>query len=788
MYIIQPVRIFMRLIFLLVAIHLISNKNACAFLSAPSDTVSQDFSVYSPTDFEGSADEVMALRYQLQEAQKAKNLEKQLDYTIRIGRYYQNLGINDEALSYYLQAIGLSNANPDADRLVYLQNSIAKVYLDNGMHQKAKEFNNRAINQLDADIDPSNAGMTYELQGKIFFTEGKWYKALEAAEQSIGYYRKAGDSGGMIRQWLLKAEVYQENKLSSKALSNLHEAEAVLDEDTPNRLKAEVFHQLAKVHKTEKRYQKAIQYLTKGFDVAEKSNDLLLQENLIRLKASVLAASGKASEALKAHNELLDVLDKADKSEGRRELMRLEVKYRTEQQKKKNEQLRKELARQKELRDLIILAGVVVVVIFFAVSLMRRYRRQRELNNTLESFNRELERRVKEQTHELELEIEERIKKTGEAEKAKFRAQESDRLKSEFLRNISHEIRTPMNRITGYSDLLAESATDPEEKEYATIVREDSERLMKLLSDILELSRLATEDVQPSLSDVDLEELFTGLKSKFAYKARTRLTFNVIVPPSFEGKKVLTDPEKLEDLLSHLLDNAFKFTDQGEVTLAVSAKSAGYSIYVKDTGIGIRKEQLSHIFDFFRKLDVSGKRLYEGVGAGLTLAKYLTDMLGGHLQVVSEHGEGTTVEIYFPYRKKDESFESQEFSGAGGSKSSWMNRKLLIIDEHKSNVDFIKAILKKTRIQIIWEEDTADALRYLGKSNEPDAVLINNTSDRSETLDKISQIKAMNYTIPIIMISSASARNFTPANVDEVLTRPISHKILLEKLSYIFSD
>lgn len=81
-----------------------------------------------------------------------------------------------------------------------------------------------------------------------------------------------------------------------------------------------------------------------------------------------------------------------------------------------------------------------------------------------------------------------------------------------------------------------------------------------------------------------------------------------------------------------------------------------------------------------------------------------------------------------------------------------------------------------------------NALRYLGNSNEADAVLINNTSDRAETLDRISQIKAMNYTIPIIMISSSSARNFTPADVDEVLTRPISHKILLEKLSYIFSD
>ncbi|HKK10053.1 MAG TPA: tetratricopeptide repeat protein, partial [Bacteroidales bacterium] len=255
----------------MIAFNLLSNSTLYAFSDAISDSVNSDYSVFTPSGFKGNADEVMALRHNLQEAQKSGDLEGQLDYTIRIGKYYQNLGINDEALSYFLQALGLSSKNAKEDLVIHIHNSISKVYLDNGMLEKAKEFNNRAVNRINPQIEPLNSGMTYELQARIFFTESKWYKTLEAAGRSLKHYKESGQNDGLLRQWLLMADVYQENELYAKAIKKLNEAEESLDKKTDSELKGRVYLQFAQVFMADKDYTKALQYLDRGLSVAEQS-------------------------------------------------------------------------------------------------------------------------------------------------------------------------------------------------------------------------------------------------------------------------------------------------------------------------------------------------------------------------------------------------------------------------------------------------------------------------------------------------------------------------------------
>jgi signal transduction histidine kinase/ligand-binding sensor domain-containing protein len=270
--------------------------------------------------------------------------------------------------------------------------------------------------------------------------------------------------------------------------------------------------------------------------------------------------------------------------------------------------------------------------------------------------NQELEKnqvKITEQNFELEKHrnnLEGLVKvRTAELEKSKREAEKSDQLKSAFLSNMSHEIRTPMNAIIGFSALLAEPDINQREKdEFVQQINTNSEILLVLIDDILDLSKIESNQLSLSFGPIDIKSFIIELHKTFVITKKPWIDFRLETNIE-DGEKIYSDRTRLRQILINLLDNAFKFTDHGYVKLEVSCQNEFVKVAVEDTGIGISTEILERIFDRFYKSDHPPEKIYRGAGLGLTITRKLVEMLGGKIKVTSQMEKGSRFEITLPF-------------------------------------------------------------------------------------------------------------------------------------------
>ena len=228
---------------------------------------------------------------------------------------------------------------------------------------------------------------------------------------------------------------------------------------------------------------------------------------------------------------------------------------------------------------------------------------------------------------------------------ARDKAEELDRLKSAFLANMSHEIRTPLNAIVGFSSLLTETEDMKDRKQYMAIVQENTELLLQLISDILDLSKMESGAFEFVKSDTDVNllcsEIIRSLRMKVP--AGVELVFEECLP----GCHVWADKNRLNQVISNFINNALKFTFSGSITLGYYRQTDGYlRFYVRDTGMGIPRNKIKTVFDRFVKLN----SFVHGTGLGLSICKSLVEQMGGTIGVESEEGEGSCFWFTYPYQ------------------------------------------------------------------------------------------------------------------------------------------
>ena len=265
--------------------------------------------------------------------------------------------------------------------------------------------------------------------------------------------------------------------------------------------------------------------------------------------------------------------------------------------------------------------------------------------------------RLMEQHHNLEERIRER---TEELEISKLKAEESDRIKSAFLENISHEFRTPMNAILGGVTILCENDIKEQDRQYyASVITQNSDSLLKLIDDILDLSRMEAGELPISVAPVDIdffcEQLYSQYSEYLMIQEKDAVELILDKQPGYSANSDLffTDKKRLSQAFSHLIENAIKFTSRGSVKFGY--RFVEYSdvthiqFFVEDTGIGIPADQIEHVFDQFTKFYNRKGSLHSGTGLGLSIVKKLTESMGGTIRVDSVSGEGTIMVLEFPY-------------------------------------------------------------------------------------------------------------------------------------------
>lgn len=229
------------------------------------------------------------------------------------------------------------------------------------------------------------------------------------------------------------------------------------------------------------------------------------------------------------------------------------------------------------------------------------------------------------------------------------RAKMSDQLKSSFLANMSHEIRTPLNAIVGFSSLMAENRISDEEKRtYSTHLLNNSEYLLNLIEDIVDVSKIESNQLEIKLKDVDVVPLINQMVQSFQLSAIT--SKRVTVQSAMEMKSLMfkTDKARLEQIFRNLLTNALKFTEEGAIHVGCQEGKGLCTFFVRDTGVGILPEYKEVIFDRFMKIENSKKYLHRGTGIGLFLSKELVELMGGKIWVESEVGKGSTFYFTIP--------------------------------------------------------------------------------------------------------------------------------------------
>ncbi len=378
--------------------------------------------------------------------------------------------------------------------------------------------------------------------------------------------------------------------------------------------------------------------------------------------------------------------------------------------------------------------------------------------------------------------------------KANLEAENSNRLKSSFLANISHEIRTPLNSVVGFSNLLlSNDLTNEVKAEYIEHINHNSEKLLQIIGDIIDLSRLESSQIEITYEEASINSIVNEIveeTKKIIRRNEKSIMLNVQNHLDDAGDLIFTDRIWLKRVLSHLMDNAVKFTLDGSITLYYAKENDNLVFRVKDTGIGINKENLDHIFEEFRQEINGHHRPFEGLGVGLTLAKEVVERMGGRIYVQSEKGVGSEFSFSIPYRPAGASIRlKSKTSGPDFPEAilNWTSKKCLIVDDNKDVLLYLNRVLVDTGINTISARSGIEALEILKSTPDIDLVLLDMQMPEMNGIEATREIRKIRNDIPIIaqtaFIFEDDKDIILEAGCDACLIKPIRKDHLLTVMS-----
>ncbi len=381
-------------------------------------------------------------------------------------------------------------------------------------------------------------------------------------------------------------------------------------------------------------------------------------------------------------------------------------------------------------------------------------------------------------------------------EVAKTRAEEADHLKTAFLANMSHEIRTPMNAILGFTELLLTGQiTGTDKNEYLRLILKSGNDLLHIINDIIDISKLETKQLKitdksckPYELLSDLHKLYKGVLSR-----RTNYDVDLILNVEQDEKSatIVTDTERLKQVLSNLLSNALKFTEEGFIEFGYKlAQEDRIYFYVKDTGIGIPEKMQERIFERFTQIDDTYSKNPGGTGLGLTICKNIVQLLGGDIWVMSSVGEGSNFYFYLPLKKELEIEHQQDIPKNLLKKQihyNWKDCTVLIAEDEATNYLYLKEILKRTGIKILWAKTGLDAINLTESVEDINLILMDIKMPELNGLEAAKYILKVRPGLPIIAQTAFAMEDDKELclriGFKEYLTKPINKGKLLQILN-----
>jgi len=724
------------------------------------------------------------LRTGLQLAQNTNDTTSIINCYVAIGDVYSALLNYDKAIQYYDQSIELSKKNKDQQSLITSLSRKGNRFMDKGRslndsllfikaiaiyeevekvaseNISSKQYINSLVSLADAyNILGHNTNNTHHLYTSLNYS-------MNSLHLAQGIYSKEYEA----LSYLNLGEVYLSLNKEVKAIHYFELAEKIYS-DLGNKgwlLNTNTF--LGKSYYSLRLYDKAAEYINKSILIAKEQKLAQYLRDNYQLLADICNKQSKFEEAFQYYKLYNDNKDSVLNESTTFNISRLQAELDIERKDKEIELLTKnteiqnqKISAQNTQRDFLI--GGIIILVFSLMVIIYLYRQKKKV--TQEIFN------------------------------AKVLAETAKEAQEQFLANTSHEIRTPMNGIIGMTNHLMETGLDPQQKEYVGVIKESSNNLLALINQLLDLSKIMAKKIVFDSKPFEIREIVKSLIRLLEFRTKEK---NIKIIFDIDSRIPLTitgDAIRLKQILLNLVENAVKFTHNGEVKIIVKLlnevdDSVNLEFKIEDTGIGIPDNKLNAIFENFTQVNSKTTRKYSGTGLGLPITKQLVEQQDGSISVVSKLNVGSVFSFTLRFKKViTNSSESNHhhFNFSVFPKANLEGIRVLIVDDNKINQQVASLTLQKWNAQTMLANGAKEAFDLL-EQHKFDLILMDVTMPEIDGFEATKNIRKHTNpqiaNLPIIAITAAAfiadKNKCIEAGMNDYISKPFDPIDLLSKI------
>lgn len=689
----------------------------------------------------------------------ATKINDSTDYYLEIGLFNKEEKKSySKAILYTEKAIEFAKKNKLSNKLADCYLQLATIFFELEKNDLAIDYYIRAISIYSKSEPKSNIALAYYSLGKCYLKKNNIPYAESYFEKATIVYEKLNFLEAIEVINLQKAIIKKEKRKYEEAITILKGVIENISDDALLSTKTEAYIQLGEIEVIKKEYSQALDYLNQAKYTNETSNnDFKLAKRIYKLLGTTHEKNNNISSSnfyLQKYVNLIDSIGKLNNSNLTENTV---DKIQFDKQLKTIEQLDKERkSQQKTLRfsKLISILSIALISILSLLSLSL-YK-----NNKIRTSTNKL---LKEKNKELTLE--------------KEKAERASKARADFLSTVSHELRTPLNAINGITYLLLQENPKQSQLDYLKSLEFSGNYLLNFINDILEINRLESDKVTIEKINLNITKLSQNIINSFKeFINENNINFHLNIDNSL-NYNLKGDPTKISQILINLINNAIKFSKDGDVWFTISKKSETENnitlhFEIRDNGIGIPEEKQEAIFDSFSQGSVEINRTYGGTGLGLSIVKKILEVMGSEIYLISEAEKGSTFSFDLEFEKgiidpvAIEINQNIEFSN---------EKNILLVEDNKINQMITQKMLERKGISCVIIDNGEDAIENV-RTNNYDLILMDVHLPGINGTEATTEIRKFNNTVPIIALTAISLNEnremLLSYGMNEVITKP----------------